>query len=405
VELFKGFQTGYIMNKILKLTNRRNFLLSLGSLAAISAGVISQGIDRHQEIKALDNPQRDFTVSQGLSLKERAAKKGLIYGTTSTKKYLTSDPAYMAAIVKNCQMFVPEWEFKWTAGNALLRPGFDQFDFSDADWIANFAATHQLLLRGHTLVWHESLPKWFNETVNSGNSRQFLTQHIKTVVQRYSGKIHSWDVVNEAIQIKDGRDDGLRITPWLKYLGRNYIDLAFRLTSAADPQALLVYNDFGLDYDTPKDEAKRNAVLKLLTGLKSQGTPIHALGIQAHLSPGGKNKFNPEKLRQFLRDVASLGLKIMITEMDVKDKNLPVDIKVRDRIVAGVYEDYLATVLDETAVIAVITWGLSDRYSWLSEFEPRDDGAPVRTLPLDAQMRHKLAWNAIARAFDNAPQR
>ena len=393
------------MNNKRLLTRRRVFKYGLGILGGLGAVATSRAIYFQQETEAFNNPSRNFTVYGNASLNERAAAKGLIYGAAIQYSQLSSDPELIKSIKHECGMLVPEWELKWSAGEQLLRPSSDRFDFTRADWMANFAKAHGLRLRGHTLVWHESLPKWFNETVNSGNSRRFLAQHIKTVVQRYSGKIHSWDVVNEAIEIKDGRDDGLRITPWLKSLGTNYIDLAFRLTSASDPQALLVYNDFGLDYDTPKDEAKRNAVLKLLAGLKSQGTPIHALGIQAHLSPGGKNKFNLEKIRQFLRDVASLGLKIMITEMDVTDKNLPVDIRVRDRIVAGVYEDYLATVLDEKAVIAVITWGLSDRYSWLSEFEPRDDAAPVRTLPLDAQMRPKLAWNAIARAFDNAPQR
>ncbi|BAY61781.1 endo-1,4-beta-xylanase [Calothrix brevissima NIES-22] len=392
------------MSKILKLTSRRNFLFGLGSLAAISAVAISRSFNNNQDREALDNPERDFTVSQELSLKQLAAQKGLIYGTASTKSYLASDPAYMAAIVENCSMFVPEWEFKWTAGDALLRPGFNQFDFTAADWIANFAATHKLLLRGHTVVWHESLPKWFKETVNRENASQLLQSHIQTVVKRYAGKIHSWDVVNEAIEPKDGRDDGLRITPWLEYLGTSYIDLAFRLTAAADPQTLLVYNDYGLDYDTPEDEAKRVAVLKLLERLQSQGTPIHALGVQAHLYPG-KHKFNPDKLRQFFADVASLGLKIIITEMDVADNYLPRDVAVRDRIIAATYEDYLSTVLDETAVIAVLTWGLSDRYSWLSQFQPRSDKAAVRPLPLDIYMRRKLAWNAIARAFDHAPKR
>ncbi|MTJ08753.1 MULTISPECIES: endo-1,4-beta-xylanase [unclassified Anabaena] len=393
------------MSNILKLTRRRSLLFGLGSLAAISAVATSRGFSHHQQIQTLDDPERDFTVSQELSLKQRAAKKGLIYGTASTKKYLASDPAYIAAIVENCSMFVPEWEFKWTAGDAMLRPGFDQFDFTDADWIANFAATHKLLLRGHTLVWHESLPKWFKETVNNKNAQQLLQNHIQTVVKRYTGKIHSWDVVNEAIEPKDGRDDGLRITPWLNSLGTNYIDLAFRLTAEYDPKALLVYNEFGLDYDTPEADAKRTAVLNLLTGLKARGTPIHAFGTQAHLSPGSNRKFNPEKLRQFLRDVASLGLKIMITELDVTDKNLPIDIKVRDRIVAAAYEDYLSAALDEKAVIGVITWGLSDKYTWLGEFQPRPDRKPVRTLPLDAQMQRKLVWNAIARAFDNCPKR
>ena len=102
-----------------------------------------------------------------------------------------------------------------------------------------------------------------------------------------------------------------------------------------------------------------------------------------------------------MRNVASLGLKIMITEMDVTDQKLPKDIDTRDRIVAGIYEDYLAVVLDEPAVNAVLTWGLSDRYTWLSSYKSRKDRALVRPLPLDAQLKRKLAWNAIARAVDN----
>lgn len=386
------------------LSRRRIFKLGFGALTGMSAAVAAKNIYLSQQIQELDNPDRNFTASGKVSLKERAAAKGLIYGTAIRYPSLSSDVKLAESVAFECGMLVPEWELKWFAGKQPLRPSADSFDFQMGDWMANYAKTHGLLFRGHTLVWHESLPPWFGNTVNSQNAREFLTQHIKTVMQHYAGKIHSWDVVNEAIKLGDNRSDGLRTTPWLKLLGTDYIDLAFRLAAESDPQTLLVYNDFGLDYDTPQDEAKRIAVLKLLEGLKSKGTPIHALGIQAHLLPG-KNKFNPEKLRQFLRDVASLGLKIMITEMDVSDKELPVDIKIRDRIIAGVYEDYLSAALDEKAVIAVITWGLSDRYSWLSEFEPRDDQALVRPLPLDAQMQRKLVWNAIARAFDHAPKR
>ncbi len=95
----------------------------------------------------------------------------------------------------------------------------------------------------------------------------------------------------------------------------------------------------------------------------------------------------------------------MITELDVIDQKLPLDINVRDRIVATVYEDYLSVALDEPAMIALVTWGLSDRYTWLSWFRPRYDGSQVRPLPLDANLRPKLAWNAIARALDKAPMR
>ena len=169
---------------------------------------------------------------------------------------------------------------------------------------------------------------------------------------------------------------------------------------------MLVYNDYGLEYDTPDQEQKRTAVLKFLEDQKSKGTPIHALGIQSHLDHLEKTekKFSAKKFREFLKNVADLGLKIMLTELDVNDTKLPGDINLRDRYVAAAYEDYLSVVLDEPAVIAVITFGLSDRYTWLTEF-PREDGQPVRPLPLDAQMKRKLAWQAMARAIDAAPQR
>jgi endo-1,4-beta-xylanase len=128
------------------------------------------------------------------------------------------------------------------------------------------------------------------------------------------------------------------------------------------------------------------------------------LGIQSHLF-ANETRFNAQKLRSFLKNVASMDLKILITEMDVMDKKLPLEAVVRDGIVAAAYEDYLSVVLDEPAVICVTTWGLSDRYTWLSEFYPRSDGAAVRPLPLDTNFKRKLAWNAIARAFDHAPKR
>lgn len=387
------------------VTRRSAVKFGCGMLAAaVGAVATSKLIDINYPIQAQENSDREFPVSGEASLKERAAAKGLIYGAAIQYSQLSSDQELANQVKRECRMLVPEWELKWSVGGEPLRPSPDNFNFSRADWMVNFAKTNGLFLRGHTLVWHESLPPWFKSSVNSKNAQDFLEKHIKSVVGRYSGKIHSWDVVNEAIYPSDNRHDGLRGTPWLELLGTDYIDLAFRLAAEYDPQALLVYNDFDLDYDTPNDEAKRIAVLKLLESLKSKETPIHALGIQAHLLPGN-HKFNAEKLRQFLADVASLGLKIMITEMDVADKYLPVDIATRDRIIAAAYEDYLSTALDERAVIAVITWGLSDRYTWLSEFKPRDDQASVRPLPFDQQMQPKLAWNAIARAFDNAPQR
>ncbi len=388
-----------------KILTRRKFLFCLGALTAMGAVVTGKDELKRQQILALDDPNCECIKYPGdESLKQRAAKKKLLFGAAIRYDQLSSDTEYAQSVIKECSILLPEWGLKWHVNPNALRPTPESFDFTAADWMLNFAKTHGMEYRGHTLVWHESLPPWFEDTVNNQNAKTFLEKHIQTVVRRYRGQIHSWDVVNEAIKTEDGHPDGLRKTPWLEFLGEDYIDLAFRLAHEADPKAMLVYNDYGLDYDIAADEAKRNAVIQLLKRLKSQGTPIHALGIQAHLD-GSKTNFNPSKIKDFLAQVADMGLKILITELDVTDKELPRNVQVRDRIIAKAYSDYLKVVLEQPAVIAILTWGLSDKYTWLNEFQPRNDGAPVRPLPLDINGERKFAWNAIARAFDAAPSR
>lgn len=353
---------------------------------------------------AVGSAKRDFSIVGKRSLKQRAAAKGIIYGIESTYSDINSDRKLAALIAEESMLLAPGLELKWHVGDNSLRPDAASFDFTRADWMAKFASTNGMLMRGHTLVWHEALPPWFAEKVNKQNAQQMLTQHIQKVVGRYAGKIHSWDVVNEAIAVPDGQPLGLRKTPWLELLGPDYIEIAFRAAAKADPKALLVYNDYGLEYDTPADEAKRTAVLKLLKHLKSKGVPIQALGIQSHLD-GHETRFNAKKFRAFLKQVAALNLKIMITELDVNDQKLPANPAVRDRIVAAVYEDYLSAALSEKAVTTVVIWGITDRISWLSTQNPRADGAALRPLPLDANLKPKLVWKAIARAFDRAPKR
>ena len=376
-------------------SNRRNFLLGAGAFASTTA--IGMGFKYfNSQVEA-----KEFVVDGNTALGKRAAAKGLLYGGASDRSLLSSNPMLAQSFASECSILVSEDDLKWQP----LRPTPTQFDFTKGDWLLQFAQTHGMQFRGHVLVWHQRMPTWFKEVVDRQNAEKFLLDHIAKVAGRYAGKIHSWDVVNEAVRPGDGRADGLRTnTPWLELLGPDYIDLAFRAAAAADPKALLVYNDTHLEYDTADDDARRKFVLKLLEGMKSRGTPVQALGIQGHLR-GDETRFNPTKLRNFMKDVASLGLKILVTEMDVEDYKLPRDYEVRDRKVASAYDDFLSVVLDEPAVGAVLTWGLSDRYTWLADYRPRSDKAPVRPLPLDEQMKRKVAWNAIARAFDQAPER
>jgi endo-1,4-beta-xylanase len=386
-----------------RLTGRRAFLLSLAA-AASACAITNRPRQLNDKTQASSDEKRDFALIGEAPLRDRALAKKLIYGAATGYQILSSNSAFADSFAKECAILVPENALKFGS----LRPSPDRFDFTEGDALLSFARAHKMLFRGHTLVWGQDFgdfgPEWLRNTVNSKNAEPVMINHIKTVVGHYAGKIHSWDVVNEAIDPSHGRADGLAKTRWLKFLGPDYIDLAFRTAAEADPQALLVYNGDFLDYDTPDPEARRVATLNLLSGLKSKGTPVQALGIQAHLDASETN-FNSSKLKAFLRDVASLGLKILITELDVSDRKLPLDINFRDRMVAAAYEDYLSVVLEEPAVIAVLTWGLSDRYTWLSKYAAREDNAPVRPMPYDAQLKRKLAWNAIARAFDSAPSR
>ena len=365
--------------------NRRGFLSWLiGSLTVTISSKSWAGTS------ILHNPlERQF-------LKDYAASNNLLYGAATLYSILRQDRQFARRFVRECAILVPENDFKWQN----LRPTSQRFDFTKTDWLVNFARQNKLKLRGHTLVWHRALPDWFETKVASTNAANYLVDHINTVVGRYAGQIHSWDVVNEAIEPEDGRDDGLRNNPWLEYLGEEYIDLAFKTAAIADPQALLCYNDYGLEYDTPKQEARRTATLKLLERLKARNVPIDALGMQAHLF-SGMGPFARKKLQKFMQNVADLGLKILVTELDVVDRSLEAATLFRDRAVADIYREYLDIVLTQQAVIAVITWGLSDRYTWLRQVSPRKDEADVRPLPLDNNLNPKLAWEALANALSS----
>lgn len=186
-----------------------------------------------------------------------------------------------------------------------------------------------------------------------------LTAHIRAVAGRYRGRISSWDVVNEAIQLKDGQPEGMRNAFWYQMLGPRYLDTAFRAAHQADPDAVLCYNDYGLENDTPDGESKRAAVLAMLVGFKKRGVPVHALGIQSHLRAGETHGFGPG-LSRFIWAIRDLGLSVYVTELDVDDSRLSGSTAARDAIVAETYKRYLDLILATRSVSTIITWGVWD---------------------------------------------
>ena len=185
----------------------------------------------------------------------------------------------------------------------------------------------------------------------------------------------------------------VRSTPWLASLGAAYPRLAFDTARAADPDARLGYNEFGLENDSREADRKRAAVLALLRRWKVEGVPIDYLGVQSHLAVG--DQYSDRKLGTFLRAVRAIGLDVYATELDVDDRLAPADVTLRDAAVAETLDRYLTIALPAANAPLVVTWGLTDRNSWLQSAHPRADRLPQRPLPFDASLGPKAAWRVL----------
>jgi len=377
-------------------TTRREFLASAAAATAASSlsAVLPVGCAQPKASLAAKAAAPTLNdVSGPRSLRAHAAAKGLLVGCAVNPARLDGEPDYARTVADQASILVAENAMKWAA----LRPSPTQFDFRKADDIVVFALSREQKVRGHNLCWHEALPAWFASTVTKDNAEQFLTQHILTVAGRYAGKLHSWDVVNEAIDLKSGRPDGLRDSPWLELIGPSYLEIAFRTARQADSKALLTYNDYGIELDTPEQIDKRGQVMMLVRRLIARGVPIDAVGIQSHIAAGDTPG---PGLIHFVRELAAMRLQVFITEMDVNDRKLPEAVPERDAAVAATYRDYLTPLLAQPNLTALLTWGITDRYTWLNPqlnslpHAARPDGKPERPLPFDYDYNPKRAFFA-----------
>jgi len=335
-------------------------------------------------------------------LRDIAAAAGLIYGSDSDVEFGQASPEYGQLFARECALYAC-W-FAWALMNP--RPGLSAPAAEDKN-IA-FAREHHLRLTGGHLLWHQTDPDWL-KTLDRDAMEKAVHERIADLGQRYGAQCYSWNVVNEALEPGEGRTDGLKPTLYVKTMGPDFFDLAFRAAKAAAPNVLRVYNDYGMEMDNSYSAAKRAALLRLLDRWQAKGTPIDAVGLQSHLTINA-NTFDPQKFRAFLKEIASRGLKILVSELDVLDFTTPADTATRDRAVADFYARYLDVVLAEPAVKAVVTWGLSDRYSWLNNayfasWAQRKDKLPARPLPYDDQLQPKPALAALREAFRQAPKR
>ncbi|CAN7623023.1 endo-1,4-beta-xylanase [Rhizobium sp. LjRoot254] len=334
------------------------------------------------------------------TLRQVATDRKLIYGTAVSTGTLAKDKPFAQLVIDQANMLVAEGETKRKA----IEPKQGRLNFAPTERLLAFAEKNGQRMRGHTLLWHEANPDWLLAKLEEGRDDKLLTDYIEKTVGHFKGRMHSWDVINEVIHIDEGGEEDLRISsPWYKAFGSGYIETAFQVAHAADPDALLFYNEINLEADVWWAEQRRTSVLKLLEKLLKKGIPVHALGIQSHLK-AYRLDYTDEVMSRFLDEVSDLGLKILITEFDIADVEGPADPAQRDADIAALGRRYLDVAFSKPAVLGCLTWGISDRYSWLSSYDSYkwSDGSLSRGLPFDGDLRPKKLYFEMLNSYRSA---
>jgi endo-1,4-beta-xylanase len=336
------------------------------------------------------------------SLKEAAASAGLTFGSCSDMPFRNSPPEYLDLFVRQCALFAPI--LSWQDVAPTLTKEDDAWDAN-----AGIALSHKLGISGAHLLWYLRTPPWL-EKLWRAKAEAAVSAHIKNIVTFYRGRVFSWNVVNEAIEPPQKGPDGLRMdSPLIRALGTDFFASAFSNARAADPVALLLYNEYDLELDNAWQLARRDALFRLLDRLQKANAPIDGVGLQSHLKLRQFGDFNERVYRQFLHDIAARGLQIVVTELDVDDRGSTAEIPARDQAIADIYARILAVALDEPAVCGLVTWGICDPYSWYNSTwfheYARPDHVPQRPLLFDAEFRPKPSFFAVLNALQHAPKR
>ncbi|MDF3013894.1 MAG: xyn10D [Cellvibrio sp.] len=345
--------------------SRRHLLAMTGATATLAATLKAQAAAK---------------ASAATGLKEAYKDDFLIGAALSATIIKQQDPKLMALVNKEFNSITPENCMKW--GELYNENG--SWKWQDADAFVEFGSKHNLHMVGHTLGWHSQIP----DSVFKNKDGNYISKaelekkqkaHITTIVERYKGKLAAWDVVNEAV----GDDNKMRDSHWYKIMGDDFLVNAFNLAHEVDPKAHLIYNY----YNNERPE-KRQATIDMIKRLQQRGTPIHGLGMQAHIGL----QTNLQDFEDSILAYSALGLKIHLTELDIDVLpsvwNLPVaEISTRfeykperdpytkglpkkvETKLAKAYESLFKILIKHRDKVDRVTfWGVSDDASWLNDF-------------------------------------
>ena len=326
-------------------------------LLAISCGVMSCDKDEAPVDKNLEEYK---LATEGL--KDYFTPAEYFYMGVAIPSSFVDNQVKVNLIKRHFNSITAENDMKWSN----LQPTEGTFNFTNADKIVAFAQANGMKVRGHCLCWHNQVPAWVFKGGDVDASKELvlqrLTTHITTVVNHFKGKVYAWDVVNEAI------DDGssvYRTSKWYTICGEDYIFEAFAAARAADPDAILFYNDY-----TAIDPTKRDKIYDLLVKLKAQNL-IDGMGLQGHWNISYPANY---LINDAFNKYKSLGLELQVTEFDVSVYTSNSDpectytdaIAQQQTIAFGRY--FLAFRNFKDCVTGVTFWGLADDYTWLDNF-------------------------------------
>jgi endo-1,4-beta-xylanase len=347
-----------------------------------------------------------FADANAVTLKDAFAKDFLIGAAISDDAVSGKDSNAAAIAEKQLGSITSENMMKWQ----YIHPRPNEYSFAPADRFVEFGMKNKQFIVGHTFVWHYQTPGWvFAGSDGNKPSRDVMLsrmkEHITTVVGRYKGKVGGWDVVNEAIDDKGG----LKKTPWLTFIGEDYIAKAFEYAHEADPNAELYYNDFLLD-----SPVKRDTCVRLVKDLQARGLRIDGVGIQGHW---GLSFPAPKDIEAFIDAMQTLGVKAMVTEMDIdvlpsatnyQGADLSVKVELQKQLnpyadglpdsvqqkLANRYASLFAVFVKHKNTVSRVTiWGISDKTSWLNNWPV--NGRANYPLLFDRNYQPKPAFFAV----------
>jgi endo-1,4-beta-xylanase len=333
------------------------------------------------------------------TLRQAAAARGIPIGAAAqADEYGETDPLttnqnYVNILSTQYDQLEPGNAMKWD----VTEPELNQYNFQPGDELVAFAQKYGMRVRGHNLCWHQQFPAWLQPYANSATPAQMATllqNHITAEVTHYAGQVFAWDVVNEAFTDTTPSVLGDSIwydQPGIGQSGTGYIEQAFRWAHAADPNALLFYNDYNIE----GPGAKFNAVLAMVQDFVSRGVPIDGVGFEMHIMTNGYP--SPSGLAQNMQALAALGIQVQITEMDVR---VPVDSSGNATAAelqqqAQVYQNIMTVCLEQPNCTAFQVWGISYNDSWI----PSVFAGYGAALPFDFNYQPTPAFDALLTAL------